>query len=87
MIKFLLCTFYHSEKNLKESISHKKLLDWEKACIWLKVETTGHLSCTLMLSDLEVKSCHVTTLPGMEMASCQRSGKSQARALLVFSVE
>ena len=87
MIKFLLCTFYHSEKNLKESISHKKLLDWEKVCIWLKVQTTGHLSCTLMLSDLEVKSCPVTSLPGMEMASCQRSGKSQERALLVFSAE
>ena len=63
-----------------ESISHRKFLGWEKVCIWLEVETPRHLFCTLMLSDLEVKSCHVITLPGMEMTSCQRSGKSSGES-------
>ena len=66
--------------NNSESISHRKFLGWERVCLWLEVEIPGHLFCTLMLSDLEVKSCHVITLPGMEMTSCQRSGKSSGKS-------
>ena len=69
-----------------ESISHKKFLGWEKVCIWLEVETPRHLFCTLMLSDLEVKSCHVITLE-WKWPLVRGQVRAQVRALLVFFEE